>query len=106
MNTLRFRTEDSALEYAEENIGKYDYEVVEVDGVKTILSATHLPGDELIRNDIESIAERLVRLAGKDPDDMDTLDEINFFGAEITSYILERLQELLGIEYLSAGMDY
>lgn len=101
-----FKTEEAAIEYAEEEIGKYDYEIVLVDGKKTFLCATGLPLEEVIRYRIEEILGDFAKLMGEDDEDMEIEDGINFIGAQMEEKMCEMIEEYLDLKILCAYQDF
>lgn len=104
LDLKKFSSKKKALEYAEEEIGKYDYEVVNIRGTKTILCSTGLPINELIRDRVEELFSDLVELVGNNPETHD--DGILFLGAQTTDFIMKNLKKNLDIDVLSAFQDY
>ena len=101
---ISFRTDEAALEYAEDNIGKYDYEIVKVNDELTFLCSTSLPIEEHIRNPIENvIREFLNSLPINDNGYKD--DVIAFMGAELCGKTIEML-DLESIKILCAYQSY
>lgn len=105
-NVKEFETEEAALKYAAENISKYDYEIVLVNGKKTFLCATSLPIEAQIRDRIESILYDFVKLLGEDPDDLYIDDGINYIGAQMDEKISEMIEERLDVKILSANLTF
>lgn len=105
-NIKEFETEEAALKYAVENISKYDYEIVLVNGKKTFLCATLLPIEAQIRDRIESILYDFVKLLGEDPDDLYIDDGINYIGAQMDEKISEMIEERLDVKILSANLTF
>ena len=105
-NIKKFKTEEAALKYAVENIGKYDYEIVLVNGKKTFLCATSLPIEAQIRERIEGILTDFVELLGEDPDDIDITDGVNFIGVQMEEKMHEMIEEYLNLKILSACLDF
>ena len=105
-----FTTENNAIEYAKDNIGKYDDEIVLIDGKYTMLCSTGLPIREHIRDHIETTIEKLLdhidwdgRIDGREDDFID--DAICYCGARATETIIEVLKEY-GVNIISAGLEY
>ena len=99
---LNFKTETEAIRHAEDNISKYDYEIVNVDGRQAFLSATGLPIEEFFRNRIEPMVEEF--LSEFDIKDMD--DTVAFLGAELEGMVRDKIEEETGIKILSANLTY
>ena len=99
---MRFKTEAEAIEYAQENIGKYDYEIAEVDGKQAFLSSTGLPIEEFLRNRIEPMVEEFL----KEFDIKDLDDTVAFLGAELEGMVIDKIERETGIRILSARMCY
>jgi len=101
---ISFRTDKAALEYAEDNLGKYEYEIVKVDDKLTYLCATTLPIEEALRDPIEdAIREFLEKLPISDNGYKD--DVIAFMGAELCGKTIDMLNEE-SINILCAHQSY
>ena len=89
---ISFRTDKAALEYAEDNLGKYEYEIVKVDDKLTYLCSTTLPIEEALRDPIEeAIREFLDNLPINDNGYKD--DVIAFMGAELCGKAMDMLDK-------------
>ena len=101
---ISFRTDKAALEYAEDNIGKYDYEIVKVGDELTFLCSTSFPIEEHLRDPIEAaIRDFLNDLPINDNGYKD--DVIAFMGAELCGKAIEML-DLESIKILCAYQSY
>lgn len=87
----RFRTIESAKEYAELNLGKNGSDIVDVNGKKVWICATSIPL-ERFRTPIETIVEEFLEEMGMEKE-MDRLDIANFIGAEMSSKLIEMIEE-------------
>lgn len=101
-----FKSKKIALEYAKKEIGKNEYEIVKINGQKTVLCSTGLPIEAILREKFETALEEFIEEVGENPDDVDTRDGIDFLGAEVTSLVMNNSKEYLGVDIISAGLDY
>lgn len=102
----KFKTEEAAIEYAEEEIGKYEYEIVSINGKKTFLCATTLPLEEVIRSRVENILTNFVKLMGEDDEDVNKLDGISFIGAQVDEKMCKMIEKYLDFKILCAYQDF
>lgn len=101
-----FTSKKIALEYAKKEIGKNEYEIVKINGQTAILCSTGLPIEKLLRTKFETALEEFITEIGNNPDDVDTRDGIDFLGAEVTSLIMNNSKKYLGVDIISARLDY
>ena len=87
----KFNSIDSAMEYANLNLGKNDYEIVEIGGTKTFISSTTIPL-ERFRDPIEEIVDKFLSEMGME-DENERLDIAMFIGAEMSSKLIEMIEE-------------
>ena len=89
---ISFRTDKAALEYAEDNLGKYEYEIVKVNGELTYLCATTLPIEEALRDPIETAIEKFLDNM-QIKDSIYKMDVIAFMGAELCGKAMDMLDK-------------
>lgn len=100
---LNFRTTEAAMEYAE-NLGKNDYDIVEIDGKKTFICSTSLPL-ERFRSPIETIVENFLKEMGMD-DENEIYDISNYIGAEMSSQLMTMIENHTPYGIESAMMNF
>lgn len=89
----QFSSEKEAIKYAEDNIGKYDWERVVINGNDYILTNTSIPfGDEFY-----SFAEDMLKDAFLD-------DELT--PAEVRDDLMTAFENTCKIKFLSADLDF
>ena len=101
-----FANDDEAIAYAEKSIGKYEAEIVLVDGKKTLLSATGLPLENRFREPIEKAVLDFLKEMGMDEDDNDALDIMNYIGAQMEGELEELIEGNSKFRILSAYQEY
>lgn len=101
-----FSSDDEAVEYAEKNIGKYNAEIVKIEGKKTLLSATGLPMEDRFRDPIEQIVRDFIKEMGEDPENMDMEDVVMYIGAQLEGTLEDLIEKNTGLRILSAGQEY
>lgn len=102
-----FKSYKDMSEYAEENIGKYSYEAVLMNGKKCILADTGLPIGELIRDKVIDILNGLYAAIGENPNNSTEIeDRILSFSADIENYIINHSKRELGIEIFCNYSDF
>ena len=105
MTMKKFRTTDSAKEYAELNFGKNECEVVEIDGKETWLSSTCIPLETRFRDPIEeSVRSFLKEMGMADENEMDDISM--FIGAELSSHLISMIEANSPYKILCAYQNY
>ncbi len=104
---LKFKTEEAAMEYAENNIGKYDCEVVTVDGHPALLSATSLPEEARFRSPIEEALISFFKEVGfNGNNDVDAETIAIDIGAEISSNLIDAIEKYTPVKILSPHVEF
>lgn len=88
----KFESLEAAKEYAELNLGKYQWEIVDINGKKTWLSATSIPLEERFRDPIEQVVENFLKEMGMENEN-DRLDIAMFIGAEMCNQLLDMIEK-------------
>lgn len=102
---IKFKTTESAIEYAENNIGKYDCIIAEIEEKPAILSATSLPLEEMFRDPIEEIVRSLLtELEYGNEDDIE--DIALYIGAEISGKLMDMIEEEANVIIASAYQEF
>lgn len=91
-NELTFGSEKEALDYAEKNIGKWDWELATVEGKDAILTSTVLPYDD----DFYSFAGDMLAKYGFDEDQT----------AELRDELLTAFENTVKAKFLTVGLEY
>lgn len=90
-----FDSEAEALKYASDNIGKYDYEVVNIAGNTTILANSSTPQEFLINEPVQDVVEEIFKRLG-----IEDWDTIKTIGKEVSEQMQLSLYEHGGVKFL------
>lgn len=101
---MRFKTVDSAKEYAMLNLKKNDWEIVDIDGRKTFLCDTSIPL-ERFRDPIEETVDKFLQMMGME-DENERLDIAMYIGAEMSSKLIEMIEDNSPYGIESAYMEF
>ena len=102
MINMEFKNENDALKYSAMYLGKYEHEIVLVDGTPTFLCSTVLPIEEYIRCRVEEAVEDFLRLFNvKHASDI-AID----IGATMTDEIINKIEEEAHVKVLSNYCDF
>ena len=101
---MKFKTVESAKEYAMLNLKKNDWEIVDIDGKKTFLCDTSIPL-ERFRDPIEKTVDDFLQMMGME-DEKERLDIAMFIGAKLSSDLIEMIEDNSPYGIESAFMDF
>ena len=102
---MKFANRKEAIEYAEENIDKYDFLLAEVAGKKACLTSTDLPVENNLRNQLEAALE-IFMIEVLEIDEEEAADVALEIGADITDKALDQIEKLAGVSVINAGLTY
>ena len=106
---LSFSTDKEAIEYAEENLGKKEYQYVKVNGKITLLTATSYPLEEKFAEPlydvVNNVVSNLLHEAGVDADNL--IDDITVdVQSEVRDALIKSAEKFTDIQILSAYLSY
>lgn len=97
-----FSNRNAALEYAEDNVGKYDYIICRIANKPSFVCSTSVPIEEKLRDPIEiAVAEFLKLFDVKNPEDI-----IAEIGANTCEFLRKQIEDIAKINIDSAYMSY
>lgn len=102
---MKFKTVESAKEYAMLNLKKNDWEIVDIDGKKTFLCDTSIPLERFFRDSIEKTVDNFLKLMGME-DENERCDISFFIGAEMSTKLIEMIEDNSPFGIESAFMDF
>lgn len=98
-----FSTYKEALEYAGDQINKYEFEIVKIKGKLAMLSSTCLPTEDIIRNPIEQIVKDVLNTMEYEGD----VEDISMFiGAEMTEMLIHKIEKEANVIIANAGLTF